>query len=114
MIFTVHQPQQKCCEQGLAVLPGIHRPDQSIRPGQQKRSVPAAREDRLPPEADRQPCGLLSQGHEGHSHAGRGMLQALPHHKPMLFSFFFSLLLTYAFGSSDYGVYLHTRSDGRL
>ena len=33
---------------------------------------------------------------------------------PTLFSIFFSLLLTYAIGSSDDGVYLHTRSDGCL
>ena len=32
----------------------------------------------------------------------------------MYFSIFFSLLLRHAFGSSDDGVYLHTRSDGNL
>ena len=33
---------------------------------------------------------------------------------PTLFGIFFSLLLRHAFGSSDDGVYLHTRSDGNL
>ena len=33
---------------------------------------------------------------------------------PTLFNIFFSLLLPYAFSSSEDGVYLHTRSDGRL
>lgn len=33
---------------------------------------------------------------------------------PTLFGIFFSLLLTYAFESSTDGVYLHTRSDGKL
>ena len=33
---------------------------------------------------------------------------------PTLFGIFFSLLLTYAFRSSDDGIYLHTRSDGKL
>lgn len=33
---------------------------------------------------------------------------------PNLFGIFFSLLLSYAFGSSTDGVYLHTRSDRKL
>jgi len=33
---------------------------------------------------------------------------------PTLFGIFFSLLLKHAFGSSDDGVYLHSRSDGQL
>lgn len=33
---------------------------------------------------------------------------------PTLFGIFFSLLLKHAFGSATEGIYLHTRSDGRL
>ena len=33
---------------------------------------------------------------------------------PTLFSIFFSMVLKHAFGTSTEGVYLHTRSDGRL
>ena len=33
---------------------------------------------------------------------------------PTLFGIFFSLLLSYAFASSSDGIYLHTRSDGKL
>ena len=33
---------------------------------------------------------------------------------PTLFGIFFSLLLSYAFDSSSDGIYLHTRSDGKL
>ena len=33
---------------------------------------------------------------------------------PTLFGTFFALLLKHAFGTSEEGIYLHTRSDGRL
>ena len=33
---------------------------------------------------------------------------------PTLFGIFFSRLLFYGFGASDKGIYLHTRSDGKL
>ena len=33
---------------------------------------------------------------------------------PTLFRVFFSLLLCYAFGESEDGIFLHTRSDGNL
>ena len=33
---------------------------------------------------------------------------------PTLFGIFFSILLSYAFDSSSDGIYLHTRSDGKL
>ena len=33
---------------------------------------------------------------------------------PTLFGMFFAVLLKHAFGTAEEGVYLHTRSDGRL
>ena len=33
---------------------------------------------------------------------------------PTLFGIFFSLMLTYAFGTASDGIYLHTRHDGKL
>jgi hypothetical protein len=33
---------------------------------------------------------------------------------PILFGVFFSLLLSFAFRDSDHGVYIHSRSDGKL
>ena len=33
---------------------------------------------------------------------------------PIMFGIFFAVLLKHAFGSATEGIYLHTRSDGRL
>ena len=111
-----------------AETPPVHRfyrPDQSVRPGQQVRSIHTPTQNTMPPPPPKllrmitslheemkgtvQYDGSSSDPFPIKSGVKRGSVLA-----PTLFGILFSLLLSYALRESEEGIYLHTRSDGSL
>ena len=122
MIFTVRQLLEKCCEQGrplylafidltkafdLVSRKGLFQLLEKIGCPPKLRSLVFSFHEDM--KGTVMYDGACSEPFPITSDVKQSCMLA-----PTLFRIFFSLLLTYAFGSSDNGVYLHTTSDGRL
>ena len=120
MIFSLRQLQEKCREQRRPPVHSFYRPDQSVRPGQQVRSIHTPAQNRMPPKLLRMITSFHEEMKGTVQYDGSSSDPLLPHQKwrqtrvrPRAETFF-SLLLRYAVSESEEGIYLHTRSDGSL
>lgn len=122
MIFSVRQLQEKCREQGqplylafidltkafdLVSRKGLFRLLEKIGCPPQLRSMVVSFHENT--SSTVMYDGSCSEPFSITSGVKQGCVLA-----PTLFGIFFSMLLKYAFDSSQDGIYLHTRSDGKL